>query len=95
MGPTKSKQEGKYVAGVGGWGGGEARLDMHQVTPWNTLQHSVPPVPDPWVCGGWGAAPRCQASDVRGGQIWGSKWQGAEVPTPQQLLGQVSAHHEC
>lgn len=25
MGPTKSKQEGKYVAGVGGWGGGWRR----------------------------------------------------------------------
>lgn len=54
------------------------------------------PVPDLWVYGGGqGAAPRCNASDGRGGQVWGSKWQGAEMPAPQQLREQVSACHEC
>lgn len=44
---------------------------------------------------GDGVAPRCNANDVRGGQVWGSNWVGPEMPTPQKLLGQVSAHHDC
>lgn len=57
--------------------------------------HSLP-VPDLWVFGeGGDAEPGCNTSDVRGSQVWGSKWARGRKAHSQQLLEQVSARRDC
>lgn len=54
-----------------------------------------PPIPDLWVFGEGGAEPGCNTSDIRGSQVWGSKWARGREAHSQQPLDQASARHGC
>lgn len=47
------------------------------------------PVPDLWVFGEGGAEPGCNTSDIRGSQVWGSRWARGREAHSQQPLDQA------
>lgn len=77
------------------WGRGEVMPDVPLLTPWDTVPHSLLLHPWPQVYG-WGVQhPGAMPVMSEAGRFGAQSGQGAEMPTRQQLLEQVSAHHDC